>query len=580
MFSVGFLQRSESGFAAATAALALCLAGCDRAAPQDGIARFEVKRAGQTVSLGVFDASGNLVGQPLQAKRVGPGVQSVDLRGLGLPEGDYRWKAVATGPRRLIPLGSAGTGLPRAQGGGGPAIVGGEKGPPGAVAADEAGRVFLGWRMASEGHEVVACDPEGTVLWGYDHGPGASGVWDLAVDGGVVFVLGGKEGADADGGAIYKLDAATGAPIPWEGREGRELPIGALWAQDGTPKPQRAEYLAADNGRLYLTFAKEQFIAVIDAATGAYVITLTAPAPGRMALATTPMTVPGEPERTKVIDFGISVVAGNGLAYFLMEHDPPWVMLSTTRWLPEDDRIAAIALQGDPMRSGDLTIYTALGDPHHQIQRRAVDSAERFQGTIGEQGGRAAVGPWRPDAVRDVRGMAVDAKGRLWVVECDGSFGRFTVWETAGPTGRLLREIVGPLSGSDLSVDPADPTRVAADGLVWRVDPSTRMVACEASGPPPWTSKPLETEWRDADGLVLWRGEPADFGLERKPVAWSFHPVAGRDPIVWARGFGLHAFALEGSEAPRTIAEGRVRIVPSPDGFGGPAATGTPLGAR
>lgn len=304
-------------------------------------------------------------------------------------------------------------------------------GPPCAVAADEHA-VFLGWRHAQNAHEVVACEPGGKVLWRHHRGPAESGVRALAADDGVVFVL-----ADADGKKIYRLDAKTGAPLPWEGRAEPDLTITSLWG-DPASKLDRADYLAADHGRLYVTFAEAQFAAVLDARTGAYVITLSGPQLGPMAFSTTPMIDP-QTGTQKVIDFGVAVIAGNGLAYFLMEHDPAWVMMSTTRWLQDDERITALTLTGDAMKTDKLTVYTALGDPYHQVQLRPADAVEGFTTAVGAAGGRSE-GAAHPDALRDIRAIAVDALGQLWVVETSGETGRFSVWKTEGKAGILLRQ--------------------------------------------------------------------------------------------------------------------------------------------
>src|SRR5258708_1332796 len=104
-------------------------------------------------------------------------------------------------PMQLKPLASIGAGL-------GGEFAGGDAGPPCAVAAGERA-VFLGWRAARAGHEVVACDPGGRAFWGHHHGPQLSGVRSLAADGGTVFVL-----ADADGTKLYRLAAAPRAPLP------------------------------------------------------------------------------------------------------------------------------------------------------------------------------------------------------------------------------------------------------------------------------------------------------------------------------------------------------------------------------
>ncbi len=309
-------------------------------------------------------------------------------------------------------------------------FAGGDAGPPCAVAA--LGRtVVLGWRAALHGHEVVACDPRGIPRWGHHHGPQLSEVRSLAADGGTVFVL-----ADADGTKLYRLDAATGAPLPWEGRGERVLAITSLWGDD-TTKIDHADWVSAGNGRLYVTFSAEGFVAVIDAKTGAYVMTLTAPQPGQMAFATTPMRDP-QTGTERPIDFGLAAISGHGLAYFFMEREPPWVMLNATRWIEEDEHITALALTGDAMKTFKLTVYTALGAPHQQVQLRPADAVEGYAVSVGKRGGRTEPGPWDPEGLRDIRALAVDATGRLWVAEGDEQFGRFTGWNTEGKQGELL----------------------------------------------------------------------------------------------------------------------------------------------
>lgn len=400
---------------------------------------------------------------------------------------------------------------------------GGDAGPPCAVAADESA-VFLGWRAARKGHEVVACEPSGRVLWTHHHGPAQSGVRALAADDGVVFVL-----ADDDGKKLYRLDAKTGTPLPWEGRTELDLPITSLW-NDPASKLDHADYLAADHGRLYVTFAGEQFAAVIDAKTGAYVITITGPQPGAMAFSTTPMRDPQTGEQ-KVIDFGVATIMGNGIAYFLMEHDPAWVMMSTTRWLQDGEHITALTLTGDAMKSDKLTIFTALGAPHHQVQLRPADAVEGFATAIGAPGGRSD-GAWKPDALRDVRALAVDATGQLWIAEGDEHFGRFTVWKTDGKQGTLVREFFGPLDSTTLAVDPADPLTATLGGLRWRVEEGrARCVEQLSPSPPPTrTTRKL----RDADGRLLWVA----------PEGWSVHRSKDGRAFAWNRSRGAEFYRL------------------------------------
>jgi hypothetical protein len=422
-------------------------------------------------------------------------------------------------PPRLEPLALVGAGFEG---------KGGDAGPPCAVAADERA-VFLGWRAARSGHEVVACDPGGRVLWTHHHGPKLSGVRALAADGGVVFVL-----ADADGKKLYRLDAATGAPLAWEGRDASDLAIVSLWGDDKS-KLDHADWLGADNGRLYVTFSDEQFAAVLDAKTGAYVTTLTGPQPGQMSFSTTPMRDP-QTGVERPIDFGVAAIAGNGLAYFLMEHEPPWVMMSTTRWLQADERITALTLLGDAMKTSKLTIYTALGAPHHQVQLRPADAAEGFATVVGKSGGRIETGAWVPEALRDVRALAVDATGRLWIAEGDEQFGRFTVWKTDGKQGTLVREIFGPLDAATLHVDAADPLDIALGGLRWRIAANTATCIERLAAMPAPAQSPVEL--RDARGRVLWAPP------ENERAAWSVHRASDGRAFAFRRGAGVEVFAL------------------------------------
>jgi hypothetical protein len=424
-------------------------------------------------------------------------------------------------PLQLEPLGVIGAGL-------GGEFAGGDAGPPCAVAADERA-VFLGWRAARSGHEIVACTPDGRTLWGYHHGPETSGVRSLAADGGKVYVL-----ADADGSRLYRLDAMTGAPIPWEGRGENDLTIASLWGS-GSAGITHADWIAADNGRLYVTFGAEQFVAVLDAGSGAYITTLTAPQPGQMFFSTTPMRDP-ETGVERPIDFGVAAIAGNGLAYFLMEHEPPWVMMSTTRWLQEHERITALTVAGDAMKSAQLTIHTALGAPHHQVRLRPADAAEGFSRSVGRSGGRKDAGPWDPEALRDIRALAVDAQGQLWIAEGDEGFGRFTVWKTEGKEGTLVREIIGPLDGSTLHVDAAAPFEITLGGLRWRLDGG--IAKCiERPGKVPAPTK-LQAEVRDGKGRVLWAPPEDGHG------AWGVHRAGDGQTFAFRLGAGVEVFAL------------------------------------
>lgn len=355
-------------------------------------------------------------------------------------------------------------------------IPGGDDGGPSAVAADET-RVYLAWSGAIHGHPLVAVDPDGGVLWTHRE-PGRCGVRAVAAERGSVFVLGHGGDAPEPGSVLYKLNAATGEPVPWEGKSERFLRLVSLWPDNGNVKPATADALAVGNGRLYLSFTAPGFIAVLDARDGKYVTTLSGPAPGPMALSTTPLkTLDG---RDDVADFGVVVLMGRGASYFVMPHDPPWVAMNTTRWLAEDERITAFTMRAETMTSGDVQLYFGLDAPQSQVQVRPASDPSGFTFSIGFPGGREESGPWRADALRDIRGIALDAKQRLWIAEGGVRPKRFSVWTTEGKEARLVREHFGPLDASEPAptVSPDDPTLILAGGCEWRRAAASGRIEC------------------------------------------------------------------------------------------------------
>lgn len=364
-------------------------------------------------------------------------------------------------------------------------IPGGDDGGPSAVAADEA-RVYLAWSGAIHGNPLVALSPDGVVQWAHREEP-KCGVRAVAAEQGTVYVLGHGGDATEAGSVLYKLDAATGAPTPWTGKDERFLRIVSLWPDNDDVKPIAADSLAVGNGRLYLSFTAPGFIAVLDAHDGKYVTTLSGPEPGPMALSTTPLkTLDG---RDEVADFGVAVLMGRGASYFVMPHDPPWVAMNTTRWLAEDERITAFTMRAETMTSGDVQLYFGLDAPQSQVQVRPASDPSGFTFSVGMPGGREETGLWKAEALRDIRGIALDAKQQLWIAEGGVKPKRFSVWTTTGKEARLLREHFGPLDASDAapSVSSDDPTIILAGGCEWRRDPVSGAAVCvgvlRAAGP-------------------------------------------------------------------------------------------------
>ncbi|MCU0980920.1 MAG: hypothetical protein MUF25_17350, partial [Pirellulaceae bacterium] len=86
---------------------------------------------------------------------------------------------------------------------------------------------------------------------------------------------------------------------------------------------------------------------------------------------------------------------------------------------------------------------------------------------IGEPGGRE-VGTYNPNRIENPQGIAIDARGNLWVAENDFQPKRTSVWS---PEGKFLKEFIGPSAyGGGGQVDPRDPSRIYYGGMEFYLD--------------------------------------------------------------------------------------------------------------
>ena len=115
-------------------------------------------------------------------------------------------------------------------------------------------------------------------------------------------------------------------------------------------------------------------------------------------------------------------------------------------------------------------VYIAdLGD--HQIIKYSPKGEVLLK--IGTKGGRVRRGPWDPSGHSNAWGLGVDARGRLWVAECDVVPKRMSAWDTK--TGEFIKEYLGPThyGSSGGSVNRRDPSIIAGEGCEFRLDPKT-----------------------------------------------------------------------------------------------------------
>jgi len=449
--------------------------------------RFRTERAGY-VSLNIYRADGSVARQLLTASWMAAGDHDVmwdglatpaaSRRGEPLPAGEYGWKAIFHEGLGLKLRGWACNGGVRPwESADGRGVWGGDRGTPSAVAADGE-RVYLGWTLDEMGRAVVACDLDGRAIWSHRGGV-AGGCKALSVDDGVVYVLGGAEGEDAEGGSIYRLRAGDGAVVPWPSGE-VGLKITSLWPADGTPKPHCADAMAVRTGRIYLSFTGAQFMSVLDAKSGAYLETVVGAPPGAVDATPTKTELPGKPGVLVDADFAVTALHGGVLGKLLLNHDPMWIVVSDLTPLQREERITALTMLGDGAKFHRHDVFLGLDAPFHQVQARPILQPEGYTWIAGREGGRRLLGRWQADGLRNIRAVALDGAGRLWVAEGDGFPKRFSVWDTDGKQGKLAREFFGAAERGARggAILPNDPNLMVGQGCEWRLDPKTGKASC------------------------------------------------------------------------------------------------------
>ncbi len=155
------------------------------------------------------------------------------------------------------------------------------------------------------------------------------------------------------------------------------------------------------------------------------------------------------------------------------------------------DLKAAGALAFDT--NGNLYVFDNAPE---RKQVRVYDPAGKFLRAIGKAGGLQA-GPWDPERLGDVTGIAVDRTDQLWVVDGQYHPKRVTVWTTAGG---FKKELLGntPYGGGGV-LDPEDKTRLFYGPLEFELDWQTglsRIKNLTWTGATPAGEVPLRVQGR------------------------------------------------------------------------------------
>jgi hypothetical protein len=409
------------------------------------------------VSLNIVAADGTIARHLLNGERRSRGKHIVQWDGLGdavyrtrgepLPSGTYAWKALVHPGINLTLRGWA-SGGGRAPWAGSPKDFWlGDHGVPSAIVTDGQ-RMYLACNGAEGGKHLIATDDDGNVQWSLQNTTGSSDPEIIAVDRGVVYVVHNRmEWMKQAGLALLsRVDAATGAYQPWAGRKSHLLSADDIFGVDG---PDGIVGIAGIDGRLYISTG--QTLAELDGATGA----LAASWP----------------------------ISGLGA---LLAID------ARTLWAVRGDGIVAIDAKTGAVRTvaaglgsptslghgGPGRVLVSLAEPANQVL--ILSDAGKELARVGRPGGRAALGPWQADGLRDPHGVALDPKGRLWVMEHDEHPKRVSVWSLDGAGGALARDWFGPThyGASGGAISPRDPHVMVGEGCEWRIDPATGQAAC------------------------------------------------------------------------------------------------------
>jgi hypothetical protein len=394
-----------------------------------------------------------------------------DDKGEKVPAGTYQWAGIHRGDVHAVYRGSFQHGNPPWPHGNTGGWIADHS--PAVTVVRVGDRMILGATESEWGHGVIASDLSGQKLWGVKHlaKRGWAGGDMLAVDGERVFAssyLGQK--------AIWEVDPKTG-----ENHlvlEEADLPADNRSDAKGDRAKDGVRLIGAHGGEVYAVqlFADEPRTLVFKAGAKQF---------DRLKF---DRTLPVRPWHIAWLSDGRAVVVLDKTVELLDTRTGRTTPL-ITEGLSQPHSIAIdgqdrifISDQGATgvhkrTRHGQLPWrYMRLDGPaSHQI--KIFDASGKRLATVGVEGGQQ-VGAFNPQAFFMPAGLAIDARGRLWVTEMNYLPKRVTVWaipeDLAGGQPTLEEQFVGPTlyGGGAAMIDPREPWRImdTSYGHVFDVD--------------------------------------------------------------------------------------------------------------
>jgi len=393
------------------------------------------------------------------ARRAGRNIErwdGLDDSGRLLPAGNYVWKGLYHQPvKTQFVLAVHNSGQPPYKTDDNTGGWGGDHGCSTTVCAVGNG-MLLAWNACESGWGIIRTDLQGKKVWGSRHC-----ATYLATDGKRFFAAG-DHGFDAAPG-VKVFDLSDSRPLNFgNGAPRLAAPPG------GDEKADEVTGLAYSNGTLYVAYRGRNLIGLFDASQGTLKETWAVPAPQRLA-------VRGDGALLVVSQGRVLAVSKGQAAPLVSAH------------LDQPTGIAA---------APDGWLYVANGGKLQNVS--VFDGSGKYEMSIGKAGGRPRVGRFDKRGMLEPGGLALDARGCLWVAETLDSPKRQSVWDVK--SGECVNEFFGASSYFGWAyMDPKHAGEIYCHNVLWKVDLDKK------------TSTPHSTIWRATAPDMIEEASPSGY---------------------------------------------------------------------